>query len=114
MSHLSILPTVLRDADTLVACLESLGLRPLRGGHVQGFGGDRQPVLLRVTLADGATLGWHRLADGSLALVGDLHRLSRRPGLTPLLQRLNRAYAAREALRQAGSLGSEALIQLGA
>lgn len=106
MSHLSILPTVLRDADTLAASLESLGYRPLPGGHVQGFGGERRPVLLRVSLAEGGSLGWRRSHDGSLELVGDLHRLRRQRGLGPQglegwLQRLNRAYAAREALRQA-------------
>lgn len=114
MSHLSILPTVLRDADTLAASLESIGLHPQRGGHVRGFAGDRLPVLLRVTLPDGTALGWHRSSDGSLALVGDLHRLSHRRDLEPLLQRLNRAYAARDALRQAETLGPDALIQLGA
>ena len=109
MSHLSILPTVLRDADTLVASLESLGLSPRLGGHVQGFAGERQAVLLRVTLPEGSCLGWSRGSDGSLQLVGDLHRLRRQRGLGPQglegwLQRLNRAYAAREALRQAAEL----------
>ena len=109
MSHLSILPTVLRDADTLAASLESLGLSPLRGGYVLGFGGERRAVLLRVTLPDDLCVGWSRDRDGSLALVGDLHRLRRQRGLGPQgfegwLQRLNRAYAAREALRQAAAL----------
>lgn len=109
MSHLSILPTVLRDADTLAASLESLGHAFQRGGHVQGFAGERHPVLLRVTLAEGSCVGWSRGRDGTLALVGDLHRLRRQRGLGPQglegwLQRINRAYAAREALRQAAEL----------
>jgi hypothetical protein len=114
MSHLSILPTVVRDADTLHASLEAIGLSPRRGGHVQGFAGDRLAVLVQVHLADGLCLGWRRSSDGSLALVGDLQLLSQRRHLDQLLARLNRAYAARDALRQAQHLVPDALIQVGA
>ena len=47
MSHLSILPTVLRNADRLAASLESLGLQPLRGGELSGFQ-ETLPVEVRV------------------------------------------------------------------
>jgi hypothetical protein len=100
MSHLSILPTVLRDADCLAASLEALGLNPSRGGSLQGFGPDAQAVELQVQVA-GLAIGWQRQSDGTLALVADLQRLSRSTAAAPLLSRLTRTYAARIALAQA-------------
>jgi len=101
MSHLSILPTVLRDADHLVASLESLQLSPIRGGSLRGFHESRPVVVLQVKLPEGHSIGWARQADGSLALVGDLQRLSRSRSLQSLLGRLTRHYAAQQALRDA-------------
>jgi hypothetical protein len=100
MSHLSILPTVLRDAELLVASLEGLGLHPGRGGELCGFQESR-PVEVQVSVGDGLALGWCRQPDGSLALVGDLQRLSRSQPLQRLLGRITSAYAARQALQQA-------------
>lgn len=101
MSHLSILPTVLRDADLLAASLEALGYQPSRGGVVEGFAGECQPVDLQVTVVGGLQLGWRRQADGSLALVGDLQRLSRTAKVHDLLGRITRGYAAALALQEA-------------
>jgi hypothetical protein len=101
MSHLSILPTVLRDTEGLAASLRALGLTPVQGGSLESFGGERQPVLLHVVLEKGLALGWTRQADGSLALVGDLQRLSRSRSLQQLLGRITRGYAARMALAAA-------------
>jgi len=112
LSHLSILPTVLRDVACLRETLASLGLEPVGDGVIEGFGGESLPVLLGVRLADGTSIGWSRSADGSLALVGDLQRLSRSQGLTELLGRLTRSYAARAALRDASL--HDALIEFGA
>jgi hypothetical protein len=114
MSHLSILPTVLRDADTLSDCLKSLGLTPQHGGELHGFADERQAVLLQVHLADGVALGWARQTDGSLAVVGDLQRLSRSRSLQQLLGRITRAYAARQALREATATLPDAVIEVGA
>jgi hypothetical protein len=74
MSHLSILPTVLRDDTVLFQALADLGLNPERDAILRGFADDRQPVLLRVQLPEGLQMGWSRQGDGSLALVGDLQR----------------------------------------
>ena len=104
MSHLSILPTVLRDEDILHLALGSLGLASQAGGEVVGFGGQRQPVAISVQLEGGQRLGWQRSADGSLAFVGDLQQLSRSLSLKNLLGKITRAYAARQALEEA-SLG---------
>jgi uncharacterized protein YdiU (UPF0061 family) len=101
MSHLSILPTLFRDPETLAATLEAAGLEPRWGGVLQGFAEERQAVVLQVHLKGGGTLGWRRQADGSLALVGDLQRLSRSRSLQALLARLTRAYAARTAVKEA-------------
>jgi hypothetical protein len=101
MSHLSILPTVLRDAAGLTASLEHLGHRPTQGGELLGFAGERQSVELQVTLPEGTTIGWARQSDGSLALVGDLQRLSHCRSLQALLSQLTRGYAAHMALRAA-------------
>ncbi len=114
MSHLSILPTVLRDTRCLAASLESLGLQPESGGQLRGFGPERQRVELRVTLPDGLTLGWQRRPDGCLALVADLQRLSRSRDLEALLSRLTRAYAAREAIAAAAQHLPDAVVSLGA
>ena len=95
MSHLSILPTRLRDVDLLAEALTDLGQQVHRGGVVEGFAGERVPVLLRLDLAPGPllatqgkpiarktpqsssfSLGWARQLDGSLALVGDLGRIA--------------------------------------
>ncbi|MFM7268994.1 MAG: DUF1257 domain-containing protein [Cyanobium sp.] len=114
MSHLSILPTVLRDSTCLGASLASLGLTPQLGGHLEGFAGEQQPVELQVTLTDGLTLGWMRHADGHLALVADLQRLSRSRELESLLGRLTRAYAAREAVEAAAAQFPQAIVRIGA
>ncbi len=103
MSHLSILPTVLRDAEGLAASLAALGHPPQWGGQLEGFAGETQPVLLQIALSGGERLGWMRHTDGSLALVGDLQRLSRSQTLQRLLGGITRRYAAEMALRQAAS-----------
>ena len=106
MSHLTILPTVLRDAEGLAASLVALGHTPIYGGVLKGFAAERQPVLLQVVLPGGERLGWQRHLDGSLALVGDLQRLSRSQSLQSLqrlLGAITRRYAAELALRQAAS-----------
>ena len=100
MSHLSILPTVLRDAACLEASLESLGLQPQRGGELQGFGPDAQRVEVWVRLTGDLCLGWQRQGDGQLALVADLQRLSAALPVQTLLSQLTRTYAARSALGQ--------------
>ena len=112
LSHLSILPTVLRDVACLCETLQSLGLNPEKNGLIRGFGDESHAVLVGVRLADGASIGWSRSADGSLALVGDLQRLSRSQDLQRLLGQLTRAYAARAALKEVASLN--ALIEFSA
>jgi len=112
MSHLSILPTVLRDAELLAASLQALGHTPCLGGELGGFGGERQPVVLQVRLPEGQAIGWRRQSDGSLALVGDLQRLSRSRTLQVLLGRITRRYAAQLALREASSCFSAAAVEL--
>lgn len=114
MSHLSILPTVLRDADRLEAVLSARGLTPVRGGSLPGFPPERQPVELRVQLADGVQLGWQRQSDGSLALVSDLQRLNRSQRLERLLGDITRAYAARKALQEVEAILPTAQIELSA
>ncbi len=114
MSHLTILPTVLRDADRLEAVLIARGLRPVRGGSLPSFPPERQPVELQAELADGLQLGWQRQADGTLGLVCDLQRLSRNQRLERLLGEITRAYAARKALQEAASQLPTAQIELSA
>jgi hypothetical protein len=114
LSHLTILPTVLRDADRLEAVLIARGLTPLRGGSLPSFPPERQPVELHVRLADGLQFGWQRQGDGSLALVCDLQRLSRSQRLERLLGEITRAYAARKALEEAAAQLPTAQIELSA
>ncbi len=112
MSHLSILPTVVHDLDQLAAALIDLGCSPLRGGDLAGFADERVRVDLQVQLSPQLPLGWCRQRDGSLALVGDLQRLSRSRHLQAFLGRLTRRYAARMALQEASRQLPMALIDL--
>jgi hypothetical protein len=132
MSHLSILPTLLRDVDLLAEALTDLGQVVQRGGAVEGFAGERVPVLLRLDLAAGPllatqakpiarksaqssrfSLGWARQLDGSLALVGDLGRIAAASPLQELLGQLSRRYALLQALRDAaGSAFAGAQVTL--
>jgi hypothetical protein len=113
MSHLSILPTVLRDADCLIATLEALGLEPRRGGRLPGFSGADRAVEVQVRLNGETALGWSRQADGSLALVADLQRISRVQRLQELLGRITRDYAARRAIQQAAAAFPDAVVEVG-
>ena len=101
MSHLSILPTVVRDQDQLAAALADLGFEPEAGGVITGFAGETIAVELQVVINPEARLGWRRQPDGSLALVGDLHRLSQSRELQHLISAVTRRYALRVALREA-------------
>ena len=89
---------MLRDVDLLVASLEGLGLQPERGGQLRGFADERQSVQVQVRLEGGQRLGWCRQRDGSLALVGDLQRISRSQALQTLISRITQRYAAAQAL----------------
>ena len=113
MSHLSILPTVLRDADILEASLRSLGLTPVRNQNLEGFAGEQVAVELALTLQRGLRIGWARQASGQLALVGDLQRLSRHQPLPPLLGRITRAYAAHQAVAEAAVHLPQADLRIG-
>jgi hypothetical protein len=101
MSHLSILPTVLRDESLLDAALRELRLPVVHGGSLPGFAGEAEPVLLQTELASGLRIGWRRQGDGSLALVGDLQRLGRTQSPQQLIGRITRCYATLQALRSA-------------
>lgn len=114
MSHLSILPTVLRELDLLDASLRDLGFSPESGGNLQGFAEDRQPVDLSVRLADGQRLGWRRQGDGQLVLVADLQRIGRSRSLRPLIGTITRRYAARLALREAAHSLAGARLEISA
>ncbi len=112
LSHLSILPTVLRDVGCLCDTLRVLGLNPTCDGVIEGFAAESHAVLVAVRLEDGTSMGWSRRPDGSLALVGDLQRLSHSRDLQALLGQLTRGYAARAALRDGAH--HHALIEFGA
>ncbi|MFO7629485.1 MAG: DUF1257 domain-containing protein [Prochlorococcaceae cyanobacterium] len=112
MSHLSILPTVLKDADLLAATLLECGYQPCWGGVLSDFGTAGLPVLLQVQLPGEQPIGWQRQSDGSLALVGDLQRLSRSQAIPKLLATITRAYAARLALQEVSVQLPQALVTL--
>ena len=76
MSHLSILPTVLRDEQLLASSLESLGHQPHWDGVITTPIG-AESVRLHLQLPSGQRLGWrHDAAHDSLVMVADLERLS--------------------------------------
>ena len=112
MSHLSILPTVLSDAEVLATSLRSLGLTPLRAQILQGFAGESAQVEVAIELDPELWIGWRREREGSLTLIGDLQRLSRHHRLQALLGRITRAYAAHQAVADAARLLPEVDLHL--
>ena len=112
MSHLSILPTVLRHEELLVQALQDLSLPVEHGGALRGFADQREPVLVRAQLPQGLWLGWARQPDGSLALVGDLQRLGRSTSLQQLIGQITRRYAAHLAVRDLQRDWSGASVEL--
>lgn len=112
MSHLSLLPTVMREVDLLVTALESLALHPVRGGVVCGFGGELHPVHVRIELKDGLSMGWRWEPDGTLALVADLQSLTGASDLPRLLASITQSYAAHLALREASTHLKGAVVEL--
>lgn len=110
MSHLTILPTVLRDLELMVSALEALHLEPQRGGTVSGFGGEQQAVDIRIHLEQGGSLGWRQQPDGSLALVADLQKLAHGTAVPGLLAEITRTYATHLALKEASTSFSGATV----
>ncbi|OUT72010.1 MAG: hypothetical protein CBB79_07145 [Synechococcus sp. TMED19] len=112
MSHLSILPTVLRDEQLLASSLESLGHQPHWDGVITTPIG-AESVRLHLQLPSGQRLGWrHDAAHDSLVMVADLERLSHDITVQQLLSKLTRAYAARDALKAAQSCPGAVVDQL--
>jgi hypothetical protein len=111
MSHLSILPTVLRDETLLASALEELQLPVVAGGCLHGFGDEQEAVILQTQLQGGLWIGWRRQADGSLALVGDLQRLSQTQSPQQLIGRITRYYATLLALRSASDPWTQSFDQ---
>jgi hypothetical protein len=112
MSHLSILPTVLRDAEVLAASLRSLGFTPLPGQVLQGFAEETVQVDVALNLERDLWIGWRSESDGGLTLVGDLQRLSKHHRLQTLLGQITRAYAAHQALIDAASQLPQAKLHI--
>ena len=103
MSHLSILPTVLRDAEVLAASLRNLGMTPQRGLRLKGFAAESTLVDVALQLEPDLWIGWRQESDGQLTLIADLQRLSRHHRLPNLLSKITRAYAAHQAVLAAAN-----------
>lgn len=114
MSHLSILPTVLRDVEVLAASLRAMGLNPLPRQSLRGFAGESVQVDVALSLEPDLWIGWRQGSDGRLTLVGDLQRLSCHQPLQALLGNVTRAYAAHQALADAASQLPQADLHLSA
>jgi hypothetical protein len=112
MSHLTILPTVLRDLDLMVSALNALHLNPERNQAVIGFAGEEQPVDVHVQLENGQALGWRLQPDGSLALVADLQKLASCTAMPALLTEITSTYATHLALREAASSFSRVTVDV--
>ncbi|GCE65430.1 hypothetical protein OMCYN_01368 [cyanobiont of Ornithocercus magnificus] len=110
MSHLSILPTVLKDLVLLRRALRSEGYIISSSGKVATIGSGEIGVELVACSDDGAVLGWRRGEDGILELVGDLVRLSSRLAISERLKRISRAYALQQALQEAEQLCGTMLV----
>ena len=112
MSHLSILPTVFTDLDRLVQALCDEGFTVERTTELQGFADDSHAVDVLAVQGSALPLGWTLAEDGTIAMHGDIQRISRQPGLEQRLQRVTRRYALLQAMEQVrlGGIGSADLI----
>ena len=101
MSHLTILPTVIRDLELLEETLLAEHYLVQRPGLIKAFGQDIYPAELVATDSSGLQMGWRWDADGSLALMLDLGQTRNSAGHKTHLKTILRAYALRSALRSA-------------
>ena len=101
MSHLTILPTVIKDLELLEETLLAEHYLVQRPGLIKAFGQDVYPAELVATDSSGLQMGWRRDADGSLALMLDLGQTRDSAGHETRLKTILRAYALRSALRSA-------------
>ena len=101
MSHLTILPTVIRDLELLEETLLAEHYLVQRPGLIKAFGQDIYAAELVATDRSGLQMGWRWDADGSLALMLDLGQTNDAAGHQTHLKTILRAYALRSALRSA-------------
>ena len=101
MSHLTILPTVIKDLELLEETLLAEHYLVQRPGLIKAFGQDVFPAELVATDSSGLQMGWRWDADGSLALMLDLGQTRNSAGHKTHLKTILRAYALRSALRSA-------------
>ena len=99
MSHLTILPTVIRDLELLEETLLAEHYHVQRPGLIKAFGQDIYAAELVATDRSGLQMGWRWDADGSLALMLDLGQTKDAAGHQTRLKTILRGYALRSALR---------------
>jgi hypothetical protein len=111
MSHLTILPTVIKDLELLEETLLAEHYLVQRPGLIKAFGQDIYPAELVATDSSGLQMGWRWEADGSLALMLDLGQTKDSVGHKTHLNTILRAYALRSALRSAEGVGFVSSIE---
>ncbi len=101
MSHLTILPTVIKDLELLEETLLAENYLVQRPGLIKAFGQDIYSADLVATDRSGLQMGWRWDTDGSLALMLDLGQTNDSAGHQTRLKTILRAYALRSALHSA-------------
>ncbi|MBL6797444.1 MAG: DUF1257 domain-containing protein [Synechococcus sp. BS307-5m-G39] len=101
MSHLSILPTLVKDLDLLASALRAEGFVVEVEGQLSSFG-TQHNVALAATHSMGFDLGWTwNCNHDSLDVVVDLGRPAHSFSVERVLSRVLRRYALQQALRDA-------------
>ena len=101
MSHLSILPTLVKDLDLLASALRAEGFVVEVEGQLSSFG-TQHNVALAATHSMGFALGWTwNCNHDSLDVVVDLGRPAHSFSVKRILSRVLRRYALQQALRDA-------------
>ena len=98
MSHLSILPTVFTRLDLLEKSLRDEGFDVRVDALLNDVIGPARHVDLLAIWPDCRPIGWVTDSDGTVAMHGDLQRISQSGGLSHRLQRVSRRYALLQAL----------------
>jgi len=111
MSHFSILPTRITDAETLRLSLMDLGLTVKTHAAVRGDRCQQIDAEVVAVLPGDYDLGWTRNAEGSFDLVGDLWGVARKHNPTDLINRINSRYALHKAMEQVRLSGHTTVSQ---
>lgn len=121
MSHFTKLQTKIADPETLVSCLERMGLEVREAGIITGYQGNRQAVEIIAHMPVGYDIGFVRNAEGYYDVVADwwgvkgtdatLMRERLEQEMIALQNEIRREYAAATVIKEVQNQGFEIVKQ---